>query len=291
MSLKQLVPWWAKIAAKVVLSRVRIDYSRWRDWGLFVHGQMDKPDYAIGVVRSHLVRAGWRDFGGRSVLELGPGDSIATAVIARALGASRVYLVDAGDFASYSQQAYTVLQQQLEAGGLQPPDVSRCATREQMLAACDAEYLTDGLDDLRKLPAASIDFVFSQAVLEHVRLTEFDDTQREIRRVLRADGLASHQVDLKDHVGGALNSLRFTRGTWEADWMTASGFYTNRLRFSEMLDSMRRAGLTPEVTAAERWTSLPTPRARMAPHFRSMTDDELAVKQFDCVARVRHHAT
>jgi SAM-dependent methyltransferase len=286
MSVKPLVPWWGKIAAKVLLSRMRVDYGRWRRWGLFVHGQMDRPSYAFDVVMSHLRRVGWKDLEGKVVLELGPGDSLATALIARALGASRAYLVDAGDFAAFDGATYTALQRHLESERLRPPDVARCASRDEMLALCGAEYITGGLDGLRRVPAASIDLVFSQAVLEHVRLAEFDATQREIRRVLNPDGIASHQVDLKDHLGGALNSLRFAPGTWEADWMAASGFYTNRLRYSQILESMRRAGLMPETTAVERWRALPTPRSHMSAQFRGMPDDELSVKQFDCVARV-----
>ena len=287
MSVKSLVPWWGKIAAKVVLSRLRVNYGRWRQWGLFVHGQMDRPAYAHGVVMSHLARVGWTSLDGKVVLELGPGDSLATAVIARALGASRTYLVDAGPFATFDPAAYTALQQYLETQGLRPPDVGRCSSRDEMLALCGAEYFTDGLEGLRRVPAQSVDRVFSQAVLEHVRRAEFDDTQREVARVLKTDGIASHQVDLKDHLGGALNSLRISESTWEADWMVASGFYTNRLRFSEVLDSMRRAGLAPETTDVQRFAALPTPRPRLAPHFRAMTDDELLVKQFDCIARRR----
>ena len=285
MTLKRFAPWWAKIGAKVVLSRLDVDYSRWRRWGLFVHGQMDRPAYAVDVVLAHLARVGWTDCAGRVVVELGPGDSLATAVIARALGARHVYLVDAGDFARYEAEPYQALTRHMATRGLTPPDLRGCDSRSALLAACDATYLTTGLHGLDTIPAASADLVFSQAVLEHVRLSEFDATQRAIRRILRPTGVASHQVDLKDHLGGALNSLRFTHETWEAEWMASSGFYTNRLRMSEILASMRAAGLEPDVTAIERWRTLPTPPARLAPHFRAMPEEELAVKQFDCVAR------
>lgn len=289
MSVKRWLPWWAKITAKLVLSRLGIDYRSWQRWGFFVHGAMDDPAYALQVVRSHLARVGRTDLRDAVVLELGPGDSLATAVIAPALGASSVYLVDAGDFARRETSAYVELQGYLRAQGLQPPEVSRCTSRDEMLARCRARYLTHGLDDLRRVPTGSVDLVFSQAVLEHVRLAEFDDTQREIRRLLRPAGVASHQVDLKDHLGGALNHLRFDDERWEADWMASSGFYTNRLRYSDVLASMRRAGLEPETTEIERWPSLPTAHQRLAARFRAMSDEELRVKQFDCVARVAPH--
>ena len=285
MSVKQFIPWWGKIAAKVVLSRARLDYAWWQKHGLFVHGAMDRPAYAFGVVMSHLARARWDTLAGKVVLELGPGDSLATAMIASALGAERCVLADAGRFAQADLHTYVSLQEYLEARGLTVPNVRNCQTLDAILDRCRAEYLTDGLAGLRRILDASVDLVFSQAVLEHVRLAEFAPMQQEVRRVLRRDGLASHQVDLKDHLAGALNSLRFSDSTWEAEWMVRSGFYTNRLRLSEIVAAVRAAGLVPDVTEVQRWSELPTPRARMVPRFRVMSDEELLVKQFDFIAR------
>src|SRR5687768_13341400 len=109
MSLKQLLPWWMKIAGKVVLSRIPAGYQFWQHVNLFVHGDMANPAYALGVVRGHLDRAGWLDFKDRTVLELGPGDSLATAVIARTLGARRTVLVDVGAFATRDVAPYVRL--------------------------------------------------------------------------------------------------------------------------------------------------------------------------------------
>jgi hypothetical protein len=285
VSVKQLVPWWAKIGAKVVLSRSRLDYGWWQRLGLFVHGQMDRPAYAYQVVRSHLERVGWTDLAGRTIVELGPGDSLATAVIAKALGAERCYLSDAGPFANAEPATYIGLQDFLASQGLHAPDLKSCTSLSDILAACNATYLTNGVQDLASIPGDSVDLVFSQAVLEHVRLADFAETQRQTARMLRRNGVASHQVDLKDHLAGSLNNLRFDQRTWEAEWMAQSGFYTNRLRFSEILAIVREAGLEPEVTDVQRWPRLPIPRRKLAPHFAAMSDQELTVTQFDFIAR------
>lgn len=287
MNIKALVPWWAKLTAKIVLSRLGIDPSWWQQHGLFVHGAMHDPAYAYRVVNSHVARAGLTTLEGRVVVELGPGDSLSTAVIAAALGASRTYLSDTGAYATADVASYHALQRFLEAAGLRPPDVSQCQTVEAILEQCHAVYLTNGLAGLGSIASASVDLVFSQAVLEHVSLDLFDLTQREVRRVLMPGGIASHQVDLKDHLGGALNNLRFGDSTWEARWMAESGFYTNRLRMAEMLSLVRDAGLVPEVTEVQRWAALPTPQQRLAPRFRAMSAEDLLVHQFDFIARPR----
>jgi SAM-dependent methyltransferase len=89
--------------------------------------------------------------------------------------------------------------------GLAPPDLERASSFEDILSACDAIYSTNGMQSYREIPAASVDLIFSQAVLEHVRRNEFVQIAAEMRRILKPDGVASHQVDLRDHLGGGLN--------------------------------------------------------------------------------------
>jgi len=286
--MKTLVPWQLKIAAKIALSRLPVSHRLWRRVGLFEHGAMDQPEYAYVMFRRHFDRASFpRRTGGFVALELGPGDSLFSALIARAFGAAGSYLVDVGDLALRDVEPYQAMADYLAERGLPVPDAAQFSSLDELLAACGAQYLTAGLASLRNLPDQSVDFVWSQAVLEHIRKTDFLDTMRELRRVLRDDGVCSHRVDLKDHLGGALNHLRFSERVWESEWMAGSGFYTNRIRYSEMLRLFEQAGFAVEVVSVDRWDSLPTPRARLAGGFRELPDDELCVAGFDVVLRPR----
>lgn len=49
---KGRLPWWSRIAAKIVLSRLPAGYGLWRRIGLFRHGEMDRTGYALGKVRA-----------------------------------------------------------------------------------------------------------------------------------------------------------------------------------------------------------------------------------------------
>jgi hypothetical protein len=51
--------------------------------------------------------------------------------------------------------------------------------------------------------------------------------------------------------------------------MANSRFYTNRLRYSELLRLFRQAGFEPEGVHKIRWKTLPTPRRKMAKEFDS----------------------
>lgn len=282
MRLRTLLPWQARIAAKLVLSRLPSGYAFWHRLNLFSHGLMDRPDYAYGVFRTHFDRSNFpgkaRGFVG---LELGPGDSALSAVIAAAHGARRLHLVDAGHFATEDLTPYRQMATQLRSKGLPAPDINQVESLGALLAACRADYGTAGLASLQAIEAASVDFVWSHAVLEHVRRQEFLPTMQAIHRLLKPGGVASHRVDLKDHLGGGLNNLRLGSHLWEQDWMARSGFYTNRLRLSEMLAAFRVAGFEVQLLDATRWDRSPIQRSSLAPEFQGLSDDDLRVSAFD----------
>lgn len=279
------IPWWGKVCAKLVLSRLPFGYSVWRRLGLFRHGDMDTSEYAIRVFNSHLEKSGLRNqLAGKTVLELGPGDSIASAIIAAAHGA-RAIIVDEGRFVHENIIPYLDLESALTKKGLSPTDLSGCRDIEEILNRCSAKYMTEGLESLRKIEDATVDLIFSQAVLEHVRRQQFSETMRECRRILRPDGICSHQVDLRDHLARALNNLRFSERVWESEFFAKSGFYTNRIRHRQMLDLFAQVGFTVECSRVRCWDAMPTPRAKLAEEFRVLPDDDLLVSVFDVVLR------
>ncbi len=277
------LPWWARIGSKLVLSRLPFGYAIWQRLGLFRHGAMDQADYAVRVFAIHAERSGLAaNPAGKTVLELGPGDSVSTAVIAAAHGASAI-LVDTGAFVRDDLAPYVQLTDTLTQMGLTPPDVRGVDGLAALLERCRSRYLTDGLESLRSLESQSVDYIFSQAVLEHVRRDELLPMMRECRRVLKPGGVCSHQIDLRDHLGGGLNNLRFRERVWESPWFARSGFYTNRLQYSTMLRMFREAGFNVRVTGVRRWDALPTPRRALAEQFRACPDEELCVAGFEVV--------
>jgi SAM-dependent methyltransferase len=286
--LKAQLPWWTKIVAKVVLSRLPIHHSLWQRLDIFRHGLMDQPGYAFEVFTQHYDRVSFlRKHEGFVGLELGPGESLFSAIISQAFGASASYLVDVGAFARRDLQPYRIMAQYLRDHDLPVPNVDTATTLDQLLHMCGSQYLTAGLTSLRGLPDQSVDFIWSQAVLEHLRQSEFTPIMMELRRILRADGVCSHRVDLKDHLAGGLHNLRFSHRLWESNFMANSGFYTNRLRYSEMVQRFCEAGFEVQHVHVDRWDHVPTPREKLAAPFRHLPDDELCISGFTIILRPR----
>jgi SAM-dependent methyltransferase len=278
--MRKLVPWWTRIGAKLLLSRLPTRYALWRSLNIFAHGAMRETNYALGVFQRHFAHSGLARGQRFAALELGPGDSLSSAVIAAAYGAARTYLVDAGEFATSKVSIYRETANRLLEMGLKAPDLADAQDVKDVLSACGASYGVRGLKSLAEIPSESVDFIWSHAVLEHVRRRDFKDFIRETRRILRPSGVCSHQIDLQDHLGGALNNMRIPSRWWEADWMARSGFYTNRLRKSEMMCAFSSAGFAAKVISVSHWENLPTPRRKLAREFDGLESNDLLVKEF-----------
>jgi SAM-dependent methyltransferase len=277
--------WWLKVAAKIVLARVPVSYRLFSALGMFRHGAMDQASYALDVVFDHLDRVGGPAvLAGKTCLELGPGDSLASALIAHALSAKKSVLVDVGAFAEPGMETYVSVAHELARRGYATCDITNLSSTDEMLALTGAVYLTDGLASLRTIETGSIDIIWSQAVLEHVRLGELADVLAELRRILAPGGVMSHRIDYKDHLGGSLNNLRFRQDVWESEFMARSGFYTNRVRNSEFLRRIETAGFDLIDVQPGRWDRLPISRSKMAAPFRTLEEDDLLTMHVNVVA-------
>ena len=216
----------------------------------------------------------------RSLVEIGPGDSIANALWATAHGAESCWLIDVGRFAVDDSAHHRAVCALIAQRGLPTPVLSAPGGIAAVRAATGAVYRTDGLKALAELPDSSIDLVFSQAVLEHIPRSEMDPFLGQSFRVLRPGGVCSHAIDLQDHLGGALNHLRLPAWLWEHPFVAASGFYTNRLRCGEICRMAQAAGFAVSISQLTRWADLPIPRAALDASFRSIADEELCIAAF-----------
>lgn len=271
------MPWWAKIVGKVILARLPVSGETWQKVGLFSPGLMHRPDYAMAVFDKHFTAAGSPPQG-FSFLELGPGDSIASAVVGHAYGAARGWLVDSGAYATRDMAFYGRLAGRLEAArpGSDLGPMKGSQSIAELLARSQITYLEQGLESLRQVPSGSCDFAFSEVVLEHLPLDQFDAVMAELHRIVKPGGTATHGVDFHDHLGGGWNNLRFSRRLWEAPWFARrSGFYTNRLRLAEIVARARTAGFDVEVRSTEHWSHPPLALEKLAPAFRDLGADDI----------------
>lgn len=285
-TIKTKLPWWFKVLSKIVVYRLPVPYDFWRSISFFDNGKMEVPDYAYNVFFNHFKQVSQqKPLPEQFVsLELGPGDSLFSALISRSLGGGKSYLVDAGDFTIQEVEPYKQMADFLNQKNLPlPAGIDEANSVSEIMEICNANYLRSGLSSLQSLESNSVDFIWSQAVLEHVKRSEFLDIMKELRRIVREDGVCSHLVDLRDHIDCSLNNLRFSEKIWESNFMTNSGFYTNRIQYPLMLDMFKEAGFAIASTQLDKWSSLPIKRSQLDRQFARFTDEELCVSGFSVI--------
>lgn len=244
VGLKQRLPWQIKFAAKLLFGALRIEYRTLKRVHLVEHGRMEEAGFARDIFEQHVMgpcrEAGITPHG--TLLELGPGDSIATGVLGIQAGFAAVELVDAGAFADLTPRALEALFASL---GARSPDLAVEARPEQVRARLRERgigYHTEGVASLRRLPAASVSYAFSNTVLQHVFLDDLEPTVRELGRLQTPGSLCSHSVVFTDHFSGGYLNHRLPRWFMESSLVKRANLYTNRADTATYLKIFDAAG-------------------------------------------------
>ncbi len=209
-------------------------------------------------------------FAGRTVLELGPGNTRAVAMLAKARGAKSVDGYDRFDL------------QTRDAGRLRPLYEGLLRRSGQDPTRVDA--LLDGVRvhrDIGSLRATGrrFDLVISRAVLEHVR--DLPALHRELRELTTPDAVLIHKIDLRSHGfewDHELDFLLFPERMYER--LTSHIGEPNRVRAQGYLDVAMQYGFTPVHVSATRRISearVEALRPMLAEPFRSLSPEVLSV--------------
>lgn len=287
---KRAVPWPVKLAVKLLAGGAPPVAGALRWVGGFDHGPMEDVEYVSYWVCEHMRRCSISSLEGMTVLELGPGDAVSSALVAAAYGAASTILIDESPFASTDVVLYQDLATALRGRGLPVPDIASATSLEEVLERCRARYLTGGLRSLRSLQDEVVDVSWSQAVLEHVRLDEVDSLLSELHRVHRVGTPSSHRIDFQDHLAESINTLRFSARWWERPAVWRAGVYTNRLRVTAMLDAVGRAGFVISEIDRRSWPAPPVRRSALAAPFSDLSDADLCCAEVDILAVKRRES-
>jgi SAM-dependent methyltransferase len=166
--------------------------------------------------------------------------------------------------------------------------------RGDILSSRAAAKLQYSLYDGVHIPSRdeSIDFLWSVAVLEHVK--EPEALLLECRRVLRTGALMLHEIDLRDHFhldprvagdlgvwGDWLDFLRFGNLSWRL-----MGAPVNRLRWSDWRSLLAKTGFAIEKVQLRRLPLHPAfDRRKIIEPYRGLPETDLTVAAVQILAR------
>lgn len=272
-------------------------------------GTVSAP-YCYSVYLRHLVMA---DLYGlatvpRTIVELGPGDSMGIGFMALLTGAEQYYGIDAVRHASNEvnclvfDELITLLKDQvpIPSGGefteVLPKLSDYCFPRgllsearliralaperlNRLRNALSGDLTSDPINYLapmgrmNEISTNSVDLIISQAVMEHV--DQLEEIYAECFRILKPGGFMSHQIDLRCH-----DTAPEWNGHWkysELTWGLMRGgrpWFINRQPCSTHLSLVKRAGfhLCAEV---KQFDSFGVASGQLASRFQLLSDSDL----------------
>jgi SAM-dependent methyltransferase len=239
--------------------------------------RIDKLDgdaaYALGCARSYLaaIPGGRNGLVGKTVLEIGPGPSFATALILKAWGATTVAVSDrylVGFDADYHGALYREIANRLlaEDPTANVKSLEICAQvghiQEQV---CSREL---PLEEMSREFKLFFDITLSNAVLEH--LYSPNQGLAGLYTITAPGGLGLHQVDFRDHrnFDRPLEYLLLDEMSFSYLFESCHGECGNRVRPFQMTDLFWQTGFR-EVVFQSNLEALPDYLADFIPRLRT----------------------
>lgn len=265
--------------------------------------------YCYSVFLRHRVMAAQYGLAAQplSVVELGPGDSLGTGLMALLTGAKRYVAIDAVRHASPStnlavlDELVRLISQRLpipsdgvcadirpELGSYGfPHQIFDDSTLAQALAPQRIESIRRSLSNggqgemirylaplgaMNEIKTESIDWIFSQAVMEHVDVPS--ETYAQCYRCLKPGGVMTHQIDYRCH-----ETAPEWNGHWKYPqwlWSLMRGrrpWFVNRLAHSQHRRMQQEAGfeICAQILQTEQGGIA---RSQLARRFRGMSDED-----------------
>jgi hypothetical protein len=269
--------------------------------------------YCYAVWMRHLVKAEAAGIPTMHshVAELGPGDSLGVGLAALLCGASRYVALDAKSHADSAHnlaifedlvelfrrrepipgtEEFPLVQPNLQSYGFPARILS-----EDRLSSVLSESRIEGIraailgrpgsdvsveyrapwTDPSVVVSGSIDFLFSQAVLEHV--DDLERTYKAMRAWMKPNGFVSHSIDFTSH-----NITRSWNGHWTLNdpaWRIVRGtrpYFINREPLSRHLALLSKNGFA--VMHVEKQQNSAAEPLQLARRFRAMHHDDVSTR-------------
>lgn len=252
--------------------------------------QKNPPQIYSKIFEEMLDSVGIKDFLKKTVCEVGPGEFLYNAFYEYQMGAVKEYLIDVEDWAGVGngKQGYDepriALSSSLEINRELPNNLVDLPLGKQ-LEKINAVYSIEGIGGYSLIMDASVDFIFSNVVLQHIRKREFEQTIGEMSRIMKLGAIAFHTVDLRDMLGGHKRHLEIPSNVWEDDIHYSMPCYTNRIQCNQMCDVFEKKGFSIMKVERGYFDDIPVKKNRLIDEFKDIPEEELMTSQFSIILK------
>lgn len=180
---------------------------------------------------------------GKSILEIGPGNSYINAYNFLSNGAREVMLIDkyprytdTDRHRAYIKNEVEYFKSKSNAKTFKYTDAETCGLNSDYIKFIAGDLCTVALDH-------NVDFIYSIAVLQHIR--ELEKYIQRMSEILNRGGMMYHVVDLKDKFhffGNPFLFYKYSDYVWDNILTEETLTYTNRVRYQDYVDIFKKNG-------------------------------------------------
>ena len=235
MKSKNLPKFYLFFLFKILVYSIPLRYSfRKKFFGR--NGLMDDLNYCKNIFKKHVLNIK-RNEEIKNILEIGPGDSCFTALLALRNNFDSITLIDKN-----SDQLLSTLQNLKDIG----IKIKKLNSYENL----DIFSFYEGKksvnvyilkEDFKKIPSIKLpsnDIIFSNAVLQHLDKKQLMNLLEFCKRVSNKRTIHSHQIRFTDHLTGSnqfFDHYKVPKFIWESKLLKKYPFWTNRLDLNKFI--------------------------------------------------------
>jgi SAM-dependent methyltransferase len=235
----------------------------------------------FGKIDQEVVKTGrWNN---KKVLEVGPGDSLATGLLCLSRGAASYCAVDrfqVGMDIEFERQVFRKLFESMTS-----EQQENCRSVVEQLGSTgtvseDRFVYRNNLpveDAPKETGFGPFDVIFSNAVLEHV--ADLPGTLRAFSQLLSSSGIMLHEVDLRSHQTYEKHPLQFLEyPQWLWRMMSSHNGEPNRWRLPHYCRLLKENGIDPvEISVTESFDTelIELVRPKLCSMFKAMKTEDL----------------
>jgi SAM-dependent methyltransferase len=258
-----------------------------------------KFDRAVSHLEAYAEHGPPRPLGDAVFYEFGAGWDLTIPLAYWALGVERQILVDIHSNLRFELLNGTIARlrrsEKLEGAAgraLRRPGEADVGSAQDLEERFGIAYVAPRDARATGLDAASVDFVSNTNTLEHIPAADIGPILAECLRLLRADGIMSSRIDLRDHYSyfdrslSPYNFLRYSDRAWRL--FNSRLLFQNRLRRPDYLRAFADAGFEVVSEAPSRPGDGELASLReleVAPRYRGYALEDLAVTALVVVVR------
>jgi len=224
--------WWLRFILKVSLLSLKIPHKIFNKFGIFRHGAMNQDDYVDKIWNLHFLDVE-KDFlisRDGAFLEIGPGDSLKSAIKAYESGFKNIVLIDKGRYAIDHEHIKDHFKKFFNNDNTSFKVSNRF------------NYFIEGIKSLSYLEKNSVSYIFSNSVLQHFDKDDLDFFIKNLYNISSDQCIQSHIIDLKDMINRSFNHHECPDFLWESKFFKKLLIYTNRLNTKEWIDLFTKNG-------------------------------------------------